>query len=89
MEISSAVEESVEQISMANQSFKKYEENNNRLIGVIQNLSAIAEETPLQPKKPVQGVHAQTQSINNISDASSNLAYIAQDLQQEISVFQI
>ncbi len=66
---------------------KQIEEKNSQMIGVIQNLSAIAEENAATTKEASTTVETQTHSINEISSANGNLAEIASELQSEISNF--
>ncbi len=63
------------------------EEKNTQIIGIIQNLSAIAEENAATTQQASASVETQTQSINDISSASVNLAEIASELQNEVSNF--
>ncbi len=53
----------------------------------MENLSAIAEENAATTEEVSASVDTQVQSIQDISDASENLAEIATELQSEVSKF--
>ncbi len=76
----------VEQIS---ESSKIIEEKNRQITELIQNLSAIAEENAATTQEAGASVETQTHSISDISSASSNLADIASQLQNEVSNFRM
>ncbi len=88
-EIEEAVEKSKVIVDKLNENSKAIEEKNAQIIGVIQNLSAIAEENAATTEEASASVDTQTQSINDISSASSNLAEIASDLQNEVANFKL
>lgn len=62
-------------------------EKNRVVISVIENLTAIAQENAATTEEAAATIDTQTQSIQDISYASENLAEIATNLQQEISKF--
>ncbi len=86
-EIEEAVNTSKEIVDKVNQSSKVIEENNAKIVSVIENLSAIAEENAATSQEASANVETQTNSINDITSASSNLAEIANELQVEIAEF--
>ncbi len=88
-EIEEAVEKSKVIVEKLNENSKAIEEKNAQIIGVIQNLSAIAEENAATTEEASASVDTQTQSINDISSASSNLAEIASELQNEVAHFKM
>ncbi len=88
-DIEEAVEKSKVVVDKISENSKTIEEKNAQIIGVIQNLSAIAEENAATTEEASASVETQTQSINDISSASSNLAEIASELQNEVSHFKI
>ncbi len=88
-DIADAVEKSKLIVGKINENSKTIEEKNTQIIGVIQNLSAIAEENAATTQQASASVETQTQSINDISSASSNLAEIASELQNEVANFKI
>ncbi len=88
-EIESAVETSKKIVKKLNENSKSIEEKNSKIINVIQNLSAIAEENAATTEEASASVETQTQSINDISSASSNLAEIATNLQNEVAHFKL
>ncbi len=86
-EIEEAVSTSKDIVKQVNESSKTIEENNNKIVGIIENLSAIAEENAATSQQASANVETQTNSINDISNASTSLAGIATELQNEISEF--
>ncbi len=89
LEIESALEKSKSIVDDINQNSKIIEEKNSQIIGVIENLSAIAEENAATTEEAAANVETQTQSIKKISIASDKLAKIANELQNEISHFKL
>ncbi len=86
-EIEEAVSTSKEIVKQVNQNSRTIEENNAKIVSIIENLSAIAEENAATSQQASANVETQTNSINDISNASTSLAGIATDLQNEISEF--
>ncbi len=68
---------------------KNIEEQNTQIIGIIQNLSAIAEENAATTEQASASVDIQTKSIGSISSASDDLSHIANQLKKEVSEFRI
>ncbi len=88
-EIEMAVTKSKQIVERINQNSTIIAAKNQEIIGVIQNLSAIAEENAATTQQASASVESQTVSINDISDASSNLAEIANELQHEVAHFKL
>ncbi len=88
-EIEDAVTRSKEIVEKVSDSSKEIEMKNKEIVGVIQNLSAIAEENAATTQEASASVDTQTAAINDISSASANLAEIASDLQNEVSNFKL
>ncbi len=88
-EIEEAVNTSKDIVRKISESSKLLEEKNIQIIGVIQNLSAIAEENAATTEEASANVETQTNSINDISNASSNLSEIAEELQLEVAKFKL
>ncbi len=88
-EIENAVVTSKEIAHKVKKSSKAIEEKNAKIIGVIQNLSAIAEENAATTEEASASVETQTNSINDIFSASGNLAEIASELQNEVANFKL
>lgn len=86
-EIAEAVSESKEMIDLVGNSSKKVIESTDRLINIIENLSAIAEENAATTEQASASVDSQVQSIKDISKASEGLASIATTLQEEVLKF--
>ncbi len=88
-EIEEAVEKSKVIVDRIQDNSKSIEEKNAQIIGVIQNLSAIAEENAATTDDVNASVETQTKSIDDISNASGNLAEIASELQSEVATFKL
>ncbi len=88
-EIEQAVEKSKLIVQRLQENSKLIEEKNNQITGVIQNLSAIAEENAITTQEASASVATQTNSINNISNVSGNLSQIANDLQNQVANFKL
>ncbi|MDO4772922.1 MAG: methyl-accepting chemotaxis protein [Bacillota bacterium] len=86
-EIERAVEVSGQIVTKVSENSRLIEKKNAGIVSVIQNLSAIAEENAATTEQAASSVESQTQSIDDISRASANLAEIAGDLQNEVSRF--
>ncbi len=85
--IEQAVIESKEIARKVEENSQVIESKNAQITEIIQNLSAIAEENAATTQQASASVETQTMSINDISDASTNLADIASELQNEITNF--
>lgn len=86
-EISNAVDNSKNIVNKLHDASLEIEEKNSKVVSVIENLSAIAQENAATTEEASAAVHTQTQSIDDISNASENLAEIASNLQEQISKF--
>ena len=74
-------------VKMLDESSKEIEEKNAVIVKVIENLSSVAEENAATTEEAAAAVATQVQSMEDISDASENLATIAVQLQEEVSKF--
>ena len=88
-QISEALEKSKNIVREIDKETKKLIVNNENITKVVENLSAIAEENAATTQEASAAVTTQVQSIDDISQASENLADIATDLQEEVSKFKI
>ncbi len=88
-EIEEAVIRSQEIVNRIGANSKQIEHKNNEIIEVIENLSAVAEENAATTEQANANVETQTNAINDISNASSNLADIATKLQSEVAEFKL
>ncbi len=88
-DIEAAVEKSKLVVEKIHISSKTMGEKNTQIIRLIQNLSDIAEENASTAEEASASVDTQTQSINDISSVSSNLAKIAGELQSEVTNFKL
>ncbi len=86
-QISVALERSRAIVEKLNKSSAEINERNQKIVSVISNLSAIAEENAATTEEAAASVDSQTMSIHNISEASENLATIATSLQEEVARF--
>ncbi len=88
-EIENALGESTAIVKQIHDISNTIENKNSHIIDVIQNLSAIAEQNVATNQQASASVETQTNSINDISHASENLAEIASELQIKVSEFKI
>ncbi len=88
-EISQAVENSKAIVRELDKSSKTIEAENANIIKMVENLSAIAEENAATTEEAAASVATQTQSIEEISGATDNLAQIAMELQNEVAKFNL
>ncbi len=88
-EIEEAVVEGEVIVKQVSESSKKIEQSNTQIISVIENLSAIAQENAATSEEVSANVDIQTQSIDDISHASNDLADIASELKAEVAVFKL
>ncbi len=87
--IETAVLTSKEIVEKVDQNSKVLESNNIQILDVIQSLSAIAEENAATTEEVSSSVQMQSESILDITKSSENLSVIANNLQEEISVFKV
>lgn len=87
VEISKELEDSKRIVVGINESSIKIQKENSNVIRVVEDLSAIAEENAATTEEAAASVDTQVQAINDISQASENLADIATQLQSEVSKF--
>ncbi len=88
-EIEVAVSKSKEIVIQVNETTQQIEQKNQNITGIIENLSAIAEENAATTEEASASVETQVASINDITNASANLADIASELQSTVSNFKI
>ncbi len=88
-DIEEALEKSKVVVNKISQNSKTIEQKNNDIIGVIENLSAIAQQNAATTQQASASVVTQTESISDISSASSHLADIATALQDEVANFNL
>ncbi len=86
-DIETAIELGNQIVADVNQSSHEIAEKNQQVTAVIQNLSAIAEENAATTEEASASVETQTHAIEEVSDASADLAKIADELQEEVAVF--
>ncbi len=89
IDIENAVEKSKDIVERIHRDSKIVEQKNAYVIDIIQNLEAIATENANTTKQANKSVELQTHSIDDISNASSNLAEIANQLQNQVSSFSL
>lgn len=88
-EIEIAVERGKQIVGQASKASEQIEGSNQKMVNVIQSLSAIAQENAASTEEVYASVEIQVASIDDISKASEDLAHIALELQNDISEFQI
>ncbi len=88
-DIEGAVQKSKEIMDEIDKNSKLIEGKNSQIIGIIENLSAIAQENAATTEEASASVETQTQSIKDITSASANLANIASELQSEVENFKL
>lgn len=86
-EISDAVENSKQIVAKINEASRNLESENDKITRVVENLSAIAQENAATTEEAAASVDTQVQSIQDISEASENLANIATELQDQVARF--
>ena len=88
-EISAELEGSKIIVESINESSTQIKTENENVVKVVENLSAIAEENAATTEEVAASVDTQVQAIQNISQASESLADIASQLQSEVSKFNL
>ncbi len=88
-EIEQAVIKSYDIVNKISENSSSIEHKNNDIVGIIGNLSAIAEENAATTEEASSSVDIQTKSIDDISSASENLSKIANELQDEVAKFKL
>ncbi len=88
-EIEEAVQDGRDIVEKVTLSSKSMEENNAKIISVIQNLSAIAEQNAATTEEASATVDAQTESINDITNVSYSISEIASGLEAEVANFKL
>lgn len=86
-DISKSVEEANALSHSLDIASRNIEEKNIEIVGLIENLSSIAEENAATTEQAAAAVDTQTKSILDITSASENLAEIATEAQERISKF--
>lgn len=85
--IAQAIENIEELLDHLNQSGHQMAVKKDEIIGVIQNLSAIAEENAAGTEEASASMEEQTAAIEEIANASEALARLANEMQQNVSRF--
>jgi len=89
VDISKAVEISVQAIENLNVSEKNMESQKAEILDTIQSLSAIAEENAASTQEASAAVTQQSSSMRQIVDASGDLAKLSEELSNSVSRFKI
>ncbi len=87
--IAHSIESMKELMNNIYQAGKKMESQKDRIIGVIQNLSAISEENAAGTEEASASVEEQTASMEEIANASEALAQLATKMQESVSNFKL
>ena len=88
-DISAAVEKSNVVVERLLKISQIIEDKKKALIGVTENLSAIAEENAASSQEAASTLQQQLTSVAQIAHASEELAGIAGELQRQISMFRV
>ncbi|KAB3535266.1 methyl-accepting chemotaxis protein [Alkaliphilus pronyensis] len=87
--IAKAIKTTIDVLEALNSSGHLMENKKNEIIGILENLSAISEENAAGTEEASASVLEQTRSMEEISSASEVLAELAEEMQEEISKFNI
>ena len=87
--IAEALEEMEEIIHTVNSSSKHMAEEKDKILQILENLSAISEENAAGTEEASASVEEQTAGMEQISSASEELAKIAEELNRDLSNFKI
>ncbi|MCY6959890.1 methyl-accepting chemotaxis protein [Clostridium brassicae] len=87
--IASSIEVTNNVIEKLNESAGVMNQNKDKLVEIMQNLSAIAEENAAGTEQSLASIEEQSLSIEKIANASERLAHIAQELQNIINEFKV
>jgi len=87
--IAEALEEMQEIINVINASSKEMVDEKNKILQILENLSAISEENAASSEEASASVEEQTAAIEQIANASEELSKIAEELNKELSIFTI
>lgn len=86
--IASSIEKMEELMKDIYNAGKEMEANKDKIIGIIQNLSAISEENAAGTEEASASVEEQTAAMEEIANASEALAGLADEMQQSVAKFQ-
>ncbi|QNO16002.1 methyl-accepting chemotaxis protein [Alkalicella caledoniensis] len=89
MGISEALEEMKDLLNKVNSSSDDMTSQKEKIINLIQNLSAISEENAAGSQEASASVEQQTAAMSEISDSSEELAKIAEELNRQVEKFKI
>ncbi len=85
--ISEAVDNMQEVIKNINQSGEEMKDKKDKIIVIIEDLSAISQENAAGTQEASASIEEQTASMEEIANASESLANLAQEMQENISKF--
>ncbi|NLB89206.1 MAG: methyl-accepting chemotaxis protein [Syntrophomonadaceae bacterium] len=85
--IAVAIENTQQSLELLNQSLIETDQRKDEIIGIIHNLSSIAEENAAGTEEGAASIEEQTASIQEIANASQALAKLAEDMQNEVKRF--
>lgn len=88
-DIAGSVENSLDLITILSTSSQQMSQNKGKIIEVMAGLSAIAEENAACTEEVAAGVNLQTTAIEEIANASKNLAELAQELTEASAKFKM
>ncbi|MDF2557661.1 MAG: methyl-accepting chemotaxis protein [Bacillales bacterium] len=88
-EISDAIESSIDAVNVINKTASVMESKKNEVLDNIQSLSAVAEQNAAGTEEALASIEAQSYSVNEIAESSSNLSKVAQELHVLVSKFKL
>lgn len=87
-DVKTGIDSSIESVELISNSMDKLDEARIRVVDVVQNLTAIAEENAASTQETSASVTEVTATIDNMADQASSLKDVAGKLDKSINVFQ-
>ncbi|QNO14460.1 methyl-accepting chemotaxis protein [Alkalicella caledoniensis] len=86
--IANSIENMKKAIDVMANSSREMEEKKDKIISIMENLSAISEENAAGTEEASASVQEQTSAMDEIANASHTLSKLAEEMQQKISKFE-
>lgn len=87
-DVKTGIDSSIESVEMISSSMEKLDEARIRVVDVVQNLTAIAEENAASTEETSASVTEVTATIENMADQATGLREVAGKLNKSIDIFQ-
>lgn len=87
-DVKTGIDHSIESVDMISGSMEKLDEARIKVVDIVQNLTAIAEENAASTQQTLASVEEVTASIENVSGQASGLKEVADKLDKSFNVFQ-